>query len=106
MFLKLHTTQNIFQLKTDFSEKEKQINELQNEYSGLKEQLASAEKGHKAAITEQEKKFSQVIEEVGMKNTEVSSQPREFTCRPWPCGFCTLAGQVVGVNVFEFRLEE
>ncbi len=45
---------------------------LESECAGLKNRLTLAEAEHKTAIAEHEKKFLQLSEEMGNKNSEVS----------------------------------
>jgi hypothetical protein len=59
------------QLKTESLEKDKLMTILETECSTLKDQLLKVETEHKTSIAEHEKKFLQLSEEMGNKNSEV-----------------------------------
>ena len=59
------------QLKTESLEKDKLMSLIETECSSLKDQLSKAETDHKISIAEHEKKFLQLSEEMGSKNSEV-----------------------------------
>jgi predicted RNase H-like nuclease (RuvC/YqgF family) len=61
----------VLQLKEDAAERENKVSELETECSGLKERLAQDDIDHKTSIAEHERKFLQLSEEMGNKNSEV-----------------------------------